>query len=101
MNVVTANIQREWLARIVAGSKKIEYRSANPYWLRRLWNAGPPPFQLRLINGMKPDSPEATVLVERMDIDLLLGSIRFHIKKVQSTTRWNKPWERQLSTCSI
>ena len=94
VNVLTANIQREWLARIVAGSKKTEYRDATEYWLTRLWKAGPPPFQLRLINGMKPDSPEATVLVDKVDIDLLAASIRFHIRKVQFTTRWNKSWER-------
>lgn len=94
MNVLTANIQREWLARIVAGSKNIEYRDATEYWFKRLWNTGAPPFQLRLINGMKPDSPEASVLVDKVDIDLRASQLRFHIKKVLSTTRWNKSWER-------
>jgi len=94
MKVLTANLQRKWLARIVAGSKKIEYRRATEYWMKRLDKAGPPPFQLRLINGIKPDSPDALVLVDKVDIDLLAAEIRFHIKKVQSTTRWDKSWER-------
>ena len=90
MNTLTANIQREWLARILAGSKKIEYMDATAYWMRRLDKAGPPPFQLRLIIGMKPDSPEALVLVDKVDIDLPAASIRLHIKSVRSTVRWNK-----------
>ena len=93
MNILTANIQREWLARILAGTKPIEYRDATDYWMNRLSRAGPPPFHLRLINGMKPDSPEATILVERVDVDLLSGSIRLHLGPIVSTLRWDPTWQ--------
>jgi hypothetical protein len=92
MNTFTANIKREWLARILAGSKKIEYRGATDYWLGRLERAGPPPFHLRLINGMKSDSPEALVVVDDVDIELLASEIRLHLGKIVSTTRWDNRW---------
>lgn len=95
MNTVTANILRKWLSRILNGSKKIEYRAAKPYWFDRLNKAGPPPFKLRLINGMRPDSPEATILVHRADIDLLNAEIRFHLGKIIETNGWRDEWHRQ------
>jgi hypothetical protein len=33
---ITTTIKREWLAEIVAGTKKIEYREIKPYWTNRL-----------------------------------------------------------------
>src|SRR5438067_2163352 len=95
MNTVTANIKRKWLSRILNGSKRIEYRDASPYWLKRLYKAGPPPFKFRLINGMKPDSPEATILVDKADIDLLNAEIRFHLGKIIDTAGWRDEWHRQ------
>jgi hypothetical protein len=92
MNTLTANIQRKWLARIIDGSKTIEYRDATKFWWNKVKRAGPPPFQLRLINGMRPDSPEATVLVDKVESDELAGQLRFHIAKVLSTIRWDKSW---------
>ena len=92
LNTLTANIRREWLARILDGSKKIEYRDVTDYWRSRLERVGPPPFLLRLINGMRPDSPEATLLVDRVDIDILAGQIRLHIKEIRETIRWNPAW---------
>lgn len=96
LNTLTANIQRPWLARILDGSKKIEYRDATDYWLSRLDRVGPPPFRLRLINGMRPDSPEATLLVDRVDLDILAGQIRLHLKEVLETVRWNPAWHSQF-----
>lgn len=95
LNTLTANIQRQWLARILDGSKKIEYRDATDYWLSRLERVGPPPFRLRLINGMRPDSPEATLLVDRVDIDVLTGQIRLHIQEILEVIRWNPAWHLQ------
>lgn len=95
LNTFTANIQREWLARILDGSKKIEYRDASNYWISRLERVGPPPFQLRLINGMRPDAPEALLLVDRVDIDLLRGQIRLHIKEILETIRWDPKWHQK------
>src|SRR5450631_3518398 len=95
MNTMTANIQREWLARIIDRSKTIEYRDASDYWFNRLDRVGPPPFHLRLINGMRPDLPEATVLVDKVETDLLLGVLRFSITEVVSTLRWDAKWHEK------
>lgn len=92
MNTLTATIKRPWLARIIDGSKKIEYRAMSDFWYSRLDNVGPPPFRLRLINGMSPDAPEATVLVDHVDADLLEGEFRLHIQAVLETIRWNPAW---------
>jgi hypothetical protein len=32
---ITTTIKREWLAEIIAGKKKIEYRQIKPYWTER------------------------------------------------------------------
>jgi hypothetical protein len=32
---ITTTIEREWLAAIIAGTKKIEYRQIKPYWTKR------------------------------------------------------------------
>ena len=32
---ITTTIEREWLAQIIAGTKKIEYRQIKPYWTKR------------------------------------------------------------------
>lgn len=34
-NRITTTIEREWLAEIIAGIKKIEYRQIKPYWTKR------------------------------------------------------------------
>jgi hypothetical protein len=45
---VTTTIEREWLAQIVAGTKKIEYRQIKPYWTKRFEKVSVP-FELRLL----------------------------------------------------
>jgi len=50
---ITTTIEREWLAEIIAGTKKIEYRQIKPYWTRRFEKVSVP-FELRLLNGMNP-----------------------------------------------
>jgi hypothetical protein len=47
---ITATIEREWLAEIIAGTKKIEYRKVKPYWTKRFEKVSVP-FELRLLNG--------------------------------------------------
>jgi hypothetical protein len=96
MNTLTANIQREWLSRIISGFKRIEYRDLTDFWLKKLAKVGAPPLHLRLINGMRADSPEALALVNRVDVDVFQGLIRFHIAKVLSTTRWNSKWQEEF-----
>jgi hypothetical protein len=55
----------QWLAEIIAGTKKIEYREIKPYWTTRLKRVTVP-FELRLINGMNPPIPEVTVLIHKV-----------------------------------
>jgi hypothetical protein len=35
-NKLTTTIKRPWLAEIIEGTKKIEYREIKPYWTNRL-----------------------------------------------------------------
>jgi hypothetical protein len=65
---ITTTIKRPWLAEIIAGTKKIEYREIRPYWTKRLKSVTRP-FELRLINGMNPPIPEVTVLIHKVTTD--------------------------------
>ena len=103
MQTLTTTIKRQWLALIIAGSKKIEYREIKPYWDERLSQYSVP-FKLRMINGMSKTAPEVTVLVNKVDIgyqtdratlrasdDLYEGHVyRLHIAKVLSYKNWDK-----------
>jgi hypothetical protein len=31
---MTTTVERQWLAEIIAGTKKIEYRQIKPYWTK-------------------------------------------------------------------
>jgi hypothetical protein len=84
---ITTTIEREWLAEIIAGTKKIEYRQIKPYWTKRFAKVSLP-FELRLLNGMNPPVPEVTVLIHRITKDQRAGEYRFHIKKVLNYKHW-------------
>lgn len=86
---VTTTIEREWLAEIVAGTTKIEYRAIKPYWTRRLKKVVLP-FELRLINGMHRPIPEVTVLVHKVKTNRREGVYEFHIKKVLGFKHWDR-----------
>ena len=62
---ITTTIEREWLAHIIAGTKKIEYRQIKPYWTKRFEKVSVP-FELCLRNGMTPPVPEVTVLIHKI-----------------------------------
>ena len=62
---ITTTIKRQWLAEIIEGTKRIEYREIKPYSTKRLKSITSP-FELRLINGMNPPVPEVTVLVRKV-----------------------------------
>lgn len=86
---VTTTIKRQWLAEIIAGTKKIEYRQIKPYWTERLEKVSVP-FELRLLNGMNPPVPEVTVLIHRITKGQRAGEYRLHIKKVLGFKHWDK-----------
>jgi hypothetical protein len=88
-NRITTTIEREWLAQIIAGTKKIEYRRIKPYWTKRFAKVSVP-FELRLLNGMNPPVPEVTVLIHRITKDRRAREYRLHIKKVLNYKHWDK-----------
>jgi hypothetical protein len=88
---ITTTIERQWLAEIIAGTKKIEYRRIKPYWTQRFKKVSLP-FELRLLNGMNPPVPEVTVLIHR--ITRRAGEYRLHINKVLNYKHWDKRGQR-------
>jgi hypothetical protein len=85
---ITTTINREFLAKIIAGTKKIEYRALKPYWTKRLMSVGLP-FELRLINGMKRPIPEVTVIIDRVTRSKRDREYRLHIKRVVGFKHWD------------
>src|SRR5438105_14303247 len=86
---ITTTIEREWLAQIIAGTKKIEYRQIKPYWTQRFAKVSLP-FELRLLNGMNPPVPEVTVLISKIIKNRRAGEYQLHIKKVLGFKHWDK-----------
>jgi hypothetical protein len=86
---ITTTIKRAWLAEIIAGAKKIEYREIKPYWTKRLHGVTTP-FELRLLNGMNPPVPEVTVLIHKVTKNRRAGEYELHIKKVLGFKHWDK-----------
>ncbi len=86
---LTTTIKRPWLAEIIAGTKKIEYRAIKPYWTERLNNVAKP-FELRLLNGMNPPVPEVTVLIHKVTKNRRERVYELHIKKVLGYKHWDK-----------
>ena len=86
---ITTTIKREWLAEIIAGTKKIEYREAKPYWTKRLKSVTVP-FELRLINGMNPPTSEVTVLIHKVTTNRRAGEYELHIKRLLGFKHWDK-----------
>ena len=89
----TTTIQREWLAKIIAGTKNIEYRKIKPYWTTRLKRVTTP-FELRLINGMDPPIPEVTVLIRKVTTNRRTRENELPIKRILGFKHWDK--RRQL-----
>ena len=65
MDTITTVIERQWLAEIVDGSKRIECCENNPYWTNKLAKVEAP-FRLALCNGMRPPVPIVTVRIDRV-----------------------------------
>ncbi len=86
---MTTTIKRQWLAEIIAGTKKIEYREIKPYWTKRLKSVTTL-FELRLLNGMKPPVPEVTVLIHRVTKNRRENAYELHIKRIVRVRHWDK-----------
>lgn len=93
---LVVNIKREFFAAILAQPrrKSIEYRYLTYYWENRLANVGKPPFNLRLLNGMTPPVPEATVRVTKIVRKKSTQTIELHLGKVLEVKHWDRKKER-------
>jgi len=95
METITTTLQREWFAKIVDGSKKIEYREIKPYWTSRLSKVQPP-FRLVLRNGMNHPIPVLTLRIDRIVPNPRLkgtrrkGSYALHIGRVLKVEHWDR-----------
>jgi hypothetical protein len=88
---ITTTIEREWLAEIIGGTKKIEYRQIKPYWTKRFAKVSVPrAFELRLLNRMNRPVPEVTVLIHKITKDRRAGDYKLHIKNVLGFKYWDK-----------
>lgn len=89
------NIKRQFFADILAQPcrKGIEYRDMTEYWESRLEKVGKPPFNLRLLNGMTPPVPEATVRVIKVVRRKSIETIELHLGKVLSVKHWDRKKE--------
>jgi hypothetical protein len=97
MDRLTTTIKRQWLAEIISGRKKIEYREAKPYWKDRLAKLTTP-FELRLINGMDKLAPEVTVLVDRVRLNGAKRQYELRILRVLRYSNWDKRRQVALRT---
>jgi hypothetical protein len=93
---LVVNIKRQFFADILAQPRRkvIEYRSLSDYWESRLEKVGKPPFNLRLLNGMTPPVPEATVRVIKVVRSKKNQEIELHLGKVLSVKHWDRKKER-------
>ncbi len=86
------NIQREYFADILAipRRKDVEYRGIKKYWTDRLDRVGKPPFNLRMLNGMTPPVPEATVRVTKVNPNKRTGEYEIHLGEVLEVKNWDR-----------
>lgn len=89
MDRITTTIKREFLADIVRGDKKIEYRELKPYWTEKLEGVQVP-FELHLINGMTKTAPRALVVVKRVKKDTRRNQYELHLGKILRVQYWDK-----------
>jgi hypothetical protein len=95
MDTITTTLEREWFAKIVDGSKKIEYREIKPYWTSRLRRVQTP-FRLVLRNGMNRPIPVLTVRIDRIEPNPSRkgrkreGSYALHIGRILKVEHWDR-----------
>lgn len=95
MDKLTTTIKREFLRKIVARTKRVEYREIKPYWVKRLGSVSVP-FKLRLINGMQRRTPEVTVVVTSVRRNSRTGYFELHLGRVAEVRNWDQVRERPV-----
>jgi hypothetical protein len=99
MDTITTTLEREFFARIVDGSKRIEYREIKPYWTSRLSKVKTP-FRLVLRNGMNRPVPVLTVRIDRIVPNpkrkrrKRKDSYALHIGRVLKIEHWDREKRR-------
>jgi len=88
MDKITTTIKRQWLAEIIAGTKKVEFREIKEYWENKLSDVSVP-FEMRLINGMSQNAPEVTVLINKIRRNSRKCVFELHIGKVIKFKNWD------------
>ncbi len=95
MDTITTTLEREWFAKIVDGSKRVEYREIKPYWTSRLSKVETP-FRLVLRNGMNRPIPVLTVRIDRIAPNprrkgrKRKGSYALHIGRILKVEHWDR-----------
>ena len=91
MDVITTTLEREWFAKIVAGTKRVEYRQIKPYWTKRLRRVKTP-FKLVLRNGMNPPIPVLTVRIDRVQPNPPHnpGTYGLYIGRIMKVEHWDR-----------
>ena len=97
MDTITTTLKREWFAKIVDRTKRIEYREIKPYWTSRLKKVKTP-FRLVLRNGMDHPIPVLTVRIDRI-VPSPMGKARkgtyaLHIGRVLKVEHWDRKKKR-------
>jgi hypothetical protein len=97
MDTIATTLKREWFARIVDGSKKIEYREIKPYWTSRLGKVVTP-FRLVLRNGMDHPIPVLTVRIDKIvpspNGKARRGNYALHIGRILRVEHWDRRKKR-------
>lgn len=93
---LVVNIKRQYFADILAQPRRqhIGHRGLKDYWERRLEKVGKPPFNLRLLNGMTPPVPEATVRVTKAVRRKSTKTIELYLGNVLSVKHWDRKKKR-------
>ena len=65
-----------------------------PYWETRLRAVMTKPFKLRLLNGMTPPVPEASVMVERIVQNKATNTYELHLGEVLGVKHWDRKREK-------
>jgi len=90
------NIKREYFAAILATPRRkhVEYREMSEYWSNRLERVGKPPLNLRMLNGMTPPVPEATIRVTKVVKNKRTNEFEIYLGKVLNVKHWDRKKER-------
>jgi hypothetical protein len=93
IDTITTTLKREFFAKIVDRTKRVEYRQIKPYWTSRLAKVSTP-FRLVLRNGMNRPIPVLTVWIDKVVPSpkgrTWKATYALHIGRVLKVEHWDK-----------